>query len=57
MTGYTENELISSGRDITHPGDRAEQSRLLPRILPGELAAASVEEPTCTSRDIPFTFF
>jgi PAS domain S-box-containing protein len=44
MTGYTENELISSGRDLTHPGDRAEESRLFSRILSGELAAASVEE-------------
>jgi PAS domain S-box-containing protein len=44
MTGYTESELISRGRDITHPDDRAEESRLLTRILSGELAAGRLEE-------------
>jgi PAS domain S-box-containing protein len=44
MTGYTESELISRGREITHPDDRAEESRLLSRILSGELAAGSLEE-------------
>jgi two-component system NtrC family sensor kinase len=44
MTGYTETELISRGRDITHPADRAEESRPLSRILSGELAAGSLEE-------------
>jgi PAS domain S-box-containing protein len=44
MTGYTETELISRGRDITHPDDRAEESCLLSRILSGELAAGSLEE-------------
>jgi len=44
MTGYTETELISRDGEITHPEDRAEESRMLSRILSGELAAASVEE-------------
>ena len=44
MTGYTESELISRDGDITHPDDRAEESRLLSRILSGELAAGSLEE-------------
>jgi PAS domain S-box-containing protein len=44
MTGYTEAELISRGRDITHPDDRVEESLLLSRILSGELAAGSLEE-------------
>ena len=44
MTGYTENELISRDGDITHPDDRAEESRLLSRILSGELAAGNLEE-------------
>ena len=44
MTGYTESELISRDGEITHPDDRAEESRLLSRILSGELAAGSLEE-------------
>jgi PAS domain S-box-containing protein len=44
MTGYTETELISRDGEITHPDDRPEESRLVSRILSGELAAASVEE-------------
>jgi PAS domain S-box-containing protein len=44
MTGYTESELISPSRDITHPNDRTEQSRLLSRILSGEMATGSLEE-------------
>jgi PAS domain S-box-containing protein len=44
MTGYTEVELIARARDITHPDDRAEESRLLSRVLSGELAAGRREE-------------
>jgi PAS domain S-box-containing protein len=44
MTGYTESELISRDGEITHPEDRAEESRLLSRILSDELAAGSLEE-------------
>jgi PAS domain S-box-containing protein len=44
MTGYTESELIAGGGDLTHPDDRAEESRLLSRILSGELAAGQLEE-------------
>jgi PAS domain S-box-containing protein len=43
MTGYIESELISLEGDITHPDDRAEVSRLLSRILSGELAAGQLE--------------
>jgi PAS domain S-box-containing protein len=43
MTGYTETELILRDGDITYPNDRAEESRLLSRILSGELAG-SLEE-------------
>jgi PAS domain S-box-containing protein len=44
MTGYSESELIARGRDITHPDDRAEESRLLARILSGDLSAGQLEE-------------
>jgi PAS domain S-box-containing protein len=44
MTGYTESELISRGGEITHPDDRDEESRLLSRILSGEVAAGRLEE-------------
>jgi PAS domain S-box-containing protein len=44
MTGYDESELISRAGDITHPDDRAEESRLRARILSGELAAGRLEE-------------
>ena len=44
MTGYSESELIALGRDITYPDDRAEESRLLSRILSGELVAGRLEE-------------
>jgi PAS domain S-box-containing protein len=44
MTGYSESELISRDGEITHPDDRAEESRLLSRILSGELAAGRLEE-------------
>jgi PAS domain S-box-containing protein len=44
MTGYSESELIARARGITHPDDRAEESRLLARVLSGELAAGRREE-------------
>src|SRR5215831_13632570 len=44
MTGYTETELISRGREITHPDDRAEESLLLSRILSGQVVAGRLEE-------------
>ena len=44
MTGYTESELISHAGEITHPDDRVEESRLLARILSGELVAGRLEE-------------
>jgi PAS domain S-box-containing protein len=44
MTGYSEKELTSRGRNITHPDDRTGESRLLSRILSGEVAAGSLEE-------------
>jgi PAS domain S-box-containing protein len=44
MTGYSESELIARAHDITHPDDRAEESRLLSRVLSGELAAGRLEE-------------
>jgi PAS domain S-box-containing protein len=44
MTGYTEPELISRGHEITHPGDRAEESLLLSRLRSGELSAARFDE-------------
>jgi len=44
MTGYSETELTSRDGEITHRDDRAEESRLLSRILSGELAAGSLEE-------------
>ncbi len=44
MTGYNESELISRCGDITHPEDRAEESRLFSRILSGETAVGSLEE-------------
>lgn len=44
MTGYNQSELISRGRDITHPEDRAQESLLLTQILSGERAAGRLEE-------------
>jgi PAS domain S-box-containing protein len=44
MTGYTESELISRGREITHPDDRAEESLLLSQILSGQVVAGRLEE-------------
>jgi PAS domain S-box-containing protein len=44
MTGYSETELISRDGDLTHPEDRAEEARLLSRILSGEVAAGRLEE-------------
>jgi PAS domain S-box-containing protein len=44
MTGYSETELISRDGDITYPNDRAEESRLLSRILSGEMVTGSLEE-------------
>ena len=44
MTGYTEAELVSHGRYITHAEDRAEESLLLSRLRSGELNAGRLEE-------------
>jgi PAS domain S-box-containing protein len=44
MTGYTESELVSHGRDIAHGDDRAEESLLLSRLRSGELSAGRLEE-------------
>src|SRR6516225_2638020 len=44
MTGYSETELISRDGEITHPEDRAEESRMISRILSGEVAAGRLEE-------------
>lgn len=44
MTGYSESELIARAHAITHPDDRATESRLLARVLSGELAVVRLEE-------------
>ena len=44
MTGYTESELISHGREMTHPDDRAEELLLLSRVRSGERIAGRLEE-------------
>lgn len=44
MTGYSETELVSRGRDITQADDRAEESLLLSRLGSGELKAGRLEE-------------
>jgi PAS domain S-box-containing protein len=44
MTGYTETELVSHGRDIRHPNDWAQELRLLSRLRSGELTAGRLEE-------------
>jgi len=44
MTGYSETELISRNGDITHVDDRAEESRMISRILSGEVVAGRLEE-------------
>jgi PAS domain S-box-containing protein len=44
MTGYSESDLVARAHHITHPDDRAAESRLLARVLSGELAAGRLEE-------------
>jgi PAS domain S-box-containing protein len=44
MTGYTESELVSRGRDITCWDDRAKESLLFSRLQSGQLSAGRIEE-------------
>jgi PAS domain S-box-containing protein len=44
MTGYTESELISRGCEITHPGDKTEESLLFSRLRSSELSAGRFDE-------------